>query len=112
VYPGTYKEKLTISKNDITLKGSAYPSTNPADNDAELIYATYASAVGSNDASATLLITGSGFKMYNMVPCPLLPFPSTPRLTDSRMLPTPLETFLKPSLSHPQAQTTVSTPVG
>ncbi|PQE06125.1 carbohydrate esterase family 8 protein [Rutstroemia sp. NJR-2017a BBW] len=66
VYPGTYKEKLTISKNDITLKGSAYPSTNPADNDAELIYATYASAVGSNDASATLLITGSGFKMYNM----------------------------------------------
>ncbi|KAM3068308.1 hypothetical protein ACMFMG_009448 [Clarireedia jacksonii] len=66
VYPGTYKEKITISKNDITLKGSAYPSTNPADNHAELIYATYASAVGSNDASATLLITGSGFKMYNM----------------------------------------------
>ncbi|KAJ5040531.1 uncharacterized protein L3040_006185 [Drepanopeziza brunnea f. sp. 'multigermtubi'] len=66
VYPGTYKEKLTISKDSITIKGSAYPSTNPSANLALVTYATYASAVGSNDASATLLVNSNSFKMYNM----------------------------------------------
>ncbi|KAH6711689.1 carbohydrate esterase family 8 protein [Leptodontidium sp. MPI-SDFR-AT-0119] len=66
VYPGTYKEKLTISKDSITIKGSAYPATNPSANLALVTYATYASAVGSNDASATLLINNNNFKMYNM----------------------------------------------
>jgi len=66
VYPGTYKEKLTISKDSITIKGSAYPATNPSSNLALVTYATYASAVGSNDASATLLINNNNFKMYNM----------------------------------------------
>lgn len=54
VYPGTYKEQLTISKNSITLKGSTYPSTNPAGNTALMTYATYASAAGSDDASGLL----------------------------------------------------------
>jgi len=66
VYPGTYREQLSIVKEDITLKGSAYPSLNPCDNDAVMIHATYAADVGSNDLSATLLISGNGFKMYNM----------------------------------------------
>jgi len=51
VYPGTYKEKLTISKSSITIKGSTYPSLNPSGNTAVITYATYASAAGSNDAS-------------------------------------------------------------
>jgi len=51
VYPGTYKEKLTITKASITLKGSAYPATNPSANQALLTYATYASDAGSNDKS-------------------------------------------------------------
>ncbi|TVY78360.1 Pectinesterase [Lachnellula suecica] len=66
VYPGTYKEKLTISKSSITLKGSAYPSTSPSGNLALITYSTYASAAGSDDASATLLVSGDSFKMYNM----------------------------------------------
>jgi len=66
VYPGTYSEKITITKSDITLKGSAYPSTSAAGNEAVITYGTYASAAGSDDKSATLLVSGSGFKMYNM----------------------------------------------
>ncbi|KAH7371449.1 hypothetical protein BKA64DRAFT_326891 [Cadophora sp. MPI-SDFR-AT-0126] len=53
-------------KHSITIKGSAYPATNPSSNLAHVTYATYASAVGSNDASATLLINNNNFKMYNM----------------------------------------------
>lgn len=41
VYPGTYKEKITISKSGITIKGSAYPSLNPSANQAVITYATY-----------------------------------------------------------------------
>ncbi|KAH8593616.1 pectin lyase fold/virulence factor [Bisporella sp. PMI_857] len=66
VYPGTYKEKLVISKASITLKGSAYPALSPASNGALVTYATYASDAGSNDASATILVSGSNFKMYNI----------------------------------------------
>ncbi|TVY42460.1 Pectinesterase A [Lachnellula subtilissima] len=66
VYPGTYKEKLTISKSSITLKGSTYPSTSPSGNEALMTYSTYASDAGSDDASATLLVTGANFIMYNM----------------------------------------------
>lgn len=84
IYPGTYKEKLTISKDSITLKGSAYPSTSPSSNLAVITYSTYASAAGTDDASgisspfpfrtethtnnkkATLLVSGNNFKMYNL----------------------------------------------
>ncbi|KUJ24351.1 pectin lyase-like protein [Mollisia scopiformis] len=66
IYPGTYTEKLTISKDSITLKGSAYPSTSPSSNEAVITYSTYASAAGSDDASATLLVSGNNFKMYNL----------------------------------------------
>lgn len=66
VYPGTYEEKLTISKDNITIKGSAYPSTSPSANLALITYSTYASAAGSDDASATLLVSGDNFKMYNI----------------------------------------------
>jgi len=66
VYPGTYQEKLTISKSSITIKGSTYPSLSPSGNTAVITYATYASAAGSDDASATLLVSGDNFKMYNM----------------------------------------------
>jgi pectinesterase len=66
VYPGTYSEKLTISKSSITIKGSTYPSINPSGNTAVMTYSTYASASGSDDSSATLLVSGSNFKMYNM----------------------------------------------
>jgi pectinesterase len=55
VYPGTYNEKLTISKASITIKGSTYPSLNPSGNTALITYSTYASAAGSNDASGTQL---------------------------------------------------------
>lgn len=65
-YPETYTEKLTISKWNITLVGSTYPSLNPSSYTAERTYSAYASAAGSDDASATLLISGNNFKMYNM----------------------------------------------
>jgi hypothetical protein len=55
VYPGTYKEKLTARKNSITLKGSAYPSKNPSENEALLTYSTYASDAGNDDASGSFL---------------------------------------------------------
>lgn len=55
VHPGTYKEKLTISKSSITIKGSTYPSLNPSDNTAVITYSTYASAAGSDDASGIYL---------------------------------------------------------
>lgn len=57
VYPGTYEEKLTISKDSITLKGSAYPSTSPSANLALITYSTYASAAGSDDASGTSILS-------------------------------------------------------
>ncbi|TVY18426.1 Pectinesterase [Lachnellula arida] len=66
VYPGTYNEQLTISKDSITLKGSTYPSTSPSENEAVMTYSSYASDAGSDDASATLLITGDNFNLYNM----------------------------------------------
>lgn len=66
VYPGTYSEKLSITKSSITIKGSTYPSLNPSSNEAVMTYATYASASGSDDSSATLLVSGANFKMYNM----------------------------------------------
>jgi len=66
VYPGTYAEKLTISKSNITIKGSAWPSLEPSANEALITAANYASATGSDDSSATLLINGANFKMYNM----------------------------------------------
>lgn len=46
--------------------GSAYPSTNPANNEAVMTHAEYASVAGSDDGSATLLVSGANFKMYNM----------------------------------------------
>ncbi|TVY49821.1 Pectinesterase [Lachnellula occidentalis] len=66
VYPGTYEEKLTIGKDNITLKGSAYPSTSFSENQAIMTYASYAKDAGSDDASATLFVTGDNFNMYNM----------------------------------------------
>ncbi|KAL3423103.1 pectinesterase [Phlyctema vagabunda] len=66
VFPGIYNEKIVINKTGITLKGSAYPSLDPRDNEAEINFATYASAVGSNDRSATLLVRGDDFSMYNI----------------------------------------------
>lgn len=53
VYPGTYTEQLTITKANITLMGSTYPSLDPTGNTAIMTHALYASAVGSNDASGS-----------------------------------------------------------
>jgi hypothetical protein len=43
VYPGIYREQLIITKNNITLKGSAFPNKNPYANTAVLIHALYSS---------------------------------------------------------------------
>ncbi|KAF4627438.1 hypothetical protein G7Y89_g10719 [Cudoniella acicularis] len=86
VYPGIYKEKLNITTNSITLQGTAYPSTNPADNVALIDFPTYRTDDVSKDDSgsslpllciplipgtnppsqATVLVTGNNFKAYNL----------------------------------------------
>ncbi|CZT46921.1 uncharacterized protein RSE6_07434 [Rhynchosporium secalis] len=63
---GTYKEKLTIVKNNITMKGPTFPSLDPAGNKATITAATYSKDVKGNDGSATLLVTGSRFSLYNI----------------------------------------------
>jgi pectinesterase len=55
VYPGTYREQIIISKNNITLKGSTFPSKNPFQNTAVLIHALYASdGVGGDGSGKTI----------------------------------------------------------
>jgi len=51
VYPGTYREQIIITKNNITLKGSTFPSKNPFANTAVLIHALYASNGVGGDGS-------------------------------------------------------------
>ncbi|KAL2063483.1 hypothetical protein VTL71DRAFT_5288 [Oculimacula yallundae] len=63
---GTYNEKLEIKKNNITMKGPTFPSMDPAANQATITAATFARDVKNNDASATLLVTGSSFSLYNI----------------------------------------------
>jgi pectinesterase len=43
VNPGVYREQVIIEKNNITLKGSTFPSESPFENSVELIHALYAS---------------------------------------------------------------------
>ncbi|CZT09440.1 uncharacterized protein RAG0_14211 [Rhynchosporium agropyri] len=59
---GTYKEKLTIAKNNITMKGPTFPSLDPAGNKATITAATYSKDVKGNDGS----VTGSRFSLYNI----------------------------------------------
>ncbi|KAH7319347.1 pectin methylesterase [Rhexocercosporidium sp. MPI-PUGE-AT-0058] len=66
ISPGTYNEKLTIDKDNITMKGSTSPSMDPAGNMVTITAATYAKDVKDNDASATLLITANNFSLYNI----------------------------------------------
>ncbi|KAG4420897.1 hypothetical protein IFR04_005981 [Cadophora malorum] len=66
VFPGTYSEKLTIDKDNITMKGSTFPSMDPTANKATITAATYAKDVKNNDASATVLVTGNNFALYNI----------------------------------------------
>lgn len=87
VSPGTYKEKLVIEKNNITMKGSEFPSTDPKGNKVTITAATYAKDVKNNDASgssppslptlcfrdtdivqppATLQVNGNKFALYNI----------------------------------------------
>lgn len=40
---GVYREQVIIEQNNITLKGSTFPSENPFENSMELIHALYAS---------------------------------------------------------------------
>tara|TARA_R110002060_G_scaffold12871_1_gene18307 strand:+ start:495 stop:1070 length:576 start_codon:yes stop_codon:yes gene_type:complete len=91
VFPGTYSEKVTIDKDNITMKGSTFPSMDPTANKATITAATYAKDVKNNDASgssfpftsrcaplisletdvrsaftATVLVTGNNFALYNI----------------------------------------------
>jgi hypothetical protein len=51
VYPGTYPEKLTVSIDSITLQGSSYPSTKPAENTVSISYSTSSSNTVDDDSS-------------------------------------------------------------
>ncbi|KAH6711411.1 putative pectinesterase [Leptodontidium sp. MPI-SDFR-AT-0119] len=66
VSAGTYKEKLTIDKDNITMKGPTFLSMDPAGNMVTITAATYAKDVKNNDASATLLVTANNFALYNI----------------------------------------------
>ncbi|KAG9240673.1 hypothetical protein BJ878DRAFT_275621 [Calycina marina] len=59
-------ETLSLQIHHQSLKGSAYSSLNPSDNTILITYAIYASAVGSNNSSATLLIADANFRLYNI----------------------------------------------
>ncbi|KFY07940.1 hypothetical protein V492_06664 [Pseudogymnoascus sp. VKM F-4246] len=66
VDPGVYREQVIIEQNNITLKGSTFPSESPFENSVELIHALYASDGVGGQGSATLSVTGDYFTMYNM----------------------------------------------
>ncbi|KFX97985.1 hypothetical protein V490_02525 [Pseudogymnoascus sp. VKM F-3557] len=66
VNPGVYREQVIIEKNNITLKGSTFPSESPFENSVELIHALYASDGVGGQGSATLSVLGDYFTMYNM----------------------------------------------
>lgn len=55
VSAGTYKEKLTIDKDNITMKGPTFLSMDPAGNMVTITAATYAKDVKNNDASGLSL---------------------------------------------------------
>ncbi|KAF4635495.1 hypothetical protein G7Y89_g2608 [Cudoniella acicularis] len=61
---GSTKKKVTVSKDSITIQGTSYPSTKPSENDVLIEYATL--STDSDDDSATLFVTGSNFKIYNI----------------------------------------------
>ncbi|PMD61408.1 carbohydrate esterase family 8 protein, partial [Hyaloscypha bicolor E] len=65
VFPGTYNEQIVIAIDNITFQGSSHPSLNTAENNATITNAVTASD-GGNDASSTLLVTASNFKLYNI----------------------------------------------
>lgn len=78
VFRGTYNEQIVIAIDNITFQASSHPSLNIAENNATVTHAVTASD-GGNDAScphhlilpanhpaATLLITASNFKLYNI----------------------------------------------
>ncbi|KAN0093941.1 carbohydrate esterase family 8 protein [Hyaloscypha variabilis] len=65
VFPGIYTEQLVIAKDNLTFRGSTFPSLNPSENNATLTHAASADD-GSNDDSATLLVTASNFRLYNL----------------------------------------------
>jgi pectinesterase len=51
VYPGVYKEKVTVDKDNITLKGSSFPSTDAAQNGASIEAANYATDTDDDSGS-------------------------------------------------------------
>ncbi|KAG9228929.1 pectin lyase fold/virulence factor [Amylocarpus encephaloides] len=65
LFPGVFKERLLVSKDSITLRGST-SSTKPSENEVSIEAAKYASDTISDDDSATLLVTGSNFRAYNL----------------------------------------------
>jgi len=61
IAPGTYREKVTVSKPDVRLKGlGARP------NDVVIVWGDSAAATGSTFKSQSVLITGDGFHADNL----------------------------------------------
>ncbi|KFY75148.1 hypothetical protein V499_04847 [Pseudogymnoascus sp. VKM F-103] len=58
---GVYREQVIIEQNNITLKGSTFPSENPFENSMELIHALYVSDGVGGQGNATLSVTGDIF---------------------------------------------------
>ncbi|MFC0202939.1 pectinesterase family protein [Novosphingobium soli] len=61
IAPGTYREKLTVAADDVTLAG-----TGKTPDAVVLVYGDSAMTAGGTFKSATLSVTGAGFTMRNL----------------------------------------------
>ncbi|RZM06677.1 MAG: pectin esterase [Sphingomonas sp.] len=61
IAPGTYREKLSVTKNGVHLRG-----TGKAPGDVVLVYGDAAATVGSTFRSATLSASGDDFRLRNL----------------------------------------------